>query len=246
MEQVCSAFEPAESGVAGGSAGDEAPPLSSGNYRLPSRSGHHRPQPARSVRPTAVVVSRVSDAVGPIAPHYLAALDGFVSSRLSPLSWPRWRRDIRAEAGGDPHGLPCSCRRDVFPRLRCLGRGLHLWRRGHGSVRACRASLSRPLSSGIGHRAFWPRQQSPAHRLLVFAYADRRNALLRQRGCSPFGLLFYKLALTLDAPLRWFGHAVRYGWRRLRGQPVRAAKSRLILRALGYFLTRGLATLWPV
>lgn len=69
---------------------------------------------------------------------------------------------------------------------------------------------------------------------------------LRKRGCSPAGLLFYKLALTLDAPLRWLGHAVRYLWRRLRGQPLRAAKSRLLLQALGHFLCRGLPALWRV
>jgi len=69
---------------------------------------------------------------------------------------------------------------------------------------------------------------------------------LRKRGCSPTGLLFYKTALTLDTPLQWFGHAFRYAWRRLRGQPLRAAKSRLILRGLRHFLTRGLTTLWRV
>lgn len=69
---------------------------------------------------------------------------------------------------------------------------------------------------------------------------------LRKSGCSRTGLLFYKTALTLDVPLRWLGHAVRYGWRRLRGQPLRAAKSRLVLRSLGHFLTRGLGALWRV
>lgn len=69
---------------------------------------------------------------------------------------------------------------------------------------------------------------------------------LRKSGCSPAGLLFYKLALTLDAPLRWFGHAVRYGWRHLRGQPLRAAKSRLVMRALEHFLMHGLPSLWRV
>lgn len=69
---------------------------------------------------------------------------------------------------------------------------------------------------------------------------------LRKRGCSPAGLLFYKLALTLDAPLRWLGHAIRYAWRRLRRQPHRAAKSRLVMRALEHFLRHGLAPLWRV
>jgi N-acetylglucosaminyl-diphospho-decaprenol L-rhamnosyltransferase len=69
---------------------------------------------------------------------------------------------------------------------------------------------------------------------------------LRKRGDSPAGLLFYKLALTLDAPLRWFGHAVRYGWRRMRRQPRRAAKSRLVMRALEHFLRHELPALWRV
>ena len=69
---------------------------------------------------------------------------------------------------------------------------------------------------------------------------------LRKRGCSRIGLTFYKFALTLDVPSRWLGHAVRYVWRRLRRQPHRAAKSRLLLRALGHFLTHGLVALWRV
>lgn len=69
---------------------------------------------------------------------------------------------------------------------------------------------------------------------------------LRKHGCSPIGLLFYKLALTLDAPLRWFGHALRYAWRRLRRQPHRATKSRMIMRALEHFLRHELPALWRV
>ncbi len=69
---------------------------------------------------------------------------------------------------------------------------------------------------------------------------------LRKHGCSSAGLMFYKLALMLDAPLRWFGHAARYAWRRLRRQPLRAAKSRLVMRALEHFLMHGLPELWRV
>jgi GT2 family glycosyltransferase len=69
---------------------------------------------------------------------------------------------------------------------------------------------------------------------------------LRKRGCSPYGLFVYKLALTLDAPVQWLGHALRYGWRRMCGQSARAAKSRLALRGLGHFLTRELAALWRI
>jgi GT2 family glycosyltransferase len=84
---------------------------------------------------------------------------------------------------------------------------------------------------------------------ISFAYTQTVigvTRFLRKHGCSPSGLLFYKMALTLDAPLRWLGHAVRYAWRRLRGQPLRAAKSRLLLRALGHFIKRGLLPLWRV
>jgi N-acetylglucosaminyl-diphospho-decaprenol L-rhamnosyltransferase len=69
---------------------------------------------------------------------------------------------------------------------------------------------------------------------------------LRKHGCSPTGLLFYKLALTLDAPVRWFGHAMRYVWRSLKRRPRRAAKSRLVMRALEHFLLHELPTLWRV
>jgi GT2 family glycosyltransferase len=69
---------------------------------------------------------------------------------------------------------------------------------------------------------------------------------LRKSGCPRAGLLFYKLALTLDAPLQWLGHAVRYAWRRLRGQPLRAAKSQLVMRGLAHFLRRELLALWRI
>ena len=69
---------------------------------------------------------------------------------------------------------------------------------------------------------------------------------MRKHGCSPVGLFFYKLALTLDAPLRWFSHATHYVCRRLRRQPRRAAKSRLVMRALEHFLLRELPALWRV
>jgi GT2 family glycosyltransferase len=67
---------------------------------------------------------------------------------------------------------------------------------------------------------------------------------LRQTGCPRAGLLLYKAALTADAPLQWLGHATQYLWRRLRGRPLRAAKSGLILRGLTYFLRHGLQPLW--
>ena len=67
---------------------------------------------------------------------------------------------------------------------------------------------------------------------------------LRQGSCSTAGLLFYKAVVTLDTPLQWLGHALRYLWRRLRGQRRQAEKSRLHLCGLGHFLTRGLTAFW--
>jgi GT2 family glycosyltransferase len=69
---------------------------------------------------------------------------------------------------------------------------------------------------------------------------------LRKSGTSRGALLAYKLAVTLDAPVQWLLHAGQYLWRRLRGDRVRAAKSRLVLTALGHFLTRGLGAFWRV
>jgi GT2 family glycosyltransferase len=67
---------------------------------------------------------------------------------------------------------------------------------------------------------------------------------LRKSGCPRPALLLYKAALTLDAPVQWLCHAGQYLWRRARGRRARAAKSRLLLRGLGAFLTRGLVSFW--
>jgi GT2 family glycosyltransferase len=67
---------------------------------------------------------------------------------------------------------------------------------------------------------------------------------LRKSGCPRPALWSYKLALTLDAPLQGARHAVRYLWRRWRGQPAKAARSRLALRGVGHFLARGLVAFW--
>jgi GT2 family glycosyltransferase len=69
---------------------------------------------------------------------------------------------------------------------------------------------------------------------------------LRKQGAPRLGLFLYKLALTADAPVLWVGHALQWCWRRLRGQRLRAARSRLMLRGMTYFLLRGLPDLWRV
>jgi GT2 family glycosyltransferase len=67
---------------------------------------------------------------------------------------------------------------------------------------------------------------------------------LRRSGCPPSLLLLYKVAFTLDAPVQWLLHLGEYLWRRARGQDARAAKSRLVMGSVGYFLLRGLGAFW--
>jgi hypothetical protein len=67
---------------------------------------------------------------------------------------------------------------------------------------------------------------------------------LHRSGASPLGMLAYKAAVTLEVPLHCLGHAVQYLWRRLRGRRRAAERSRMRLRALGHFLTHGLAGFW--
>jgi N-acetylglucosaminyl-diphospho-decaprenol L-rhamnosyltransferase len=67
---------------------------------------------------------------------------------------------------------------------------------------------------------------------------------LRKSGCSRWGLLAYKLAVTLDAPLQLAVKAVQSLWRWAGGQHVKAQKSWLAVRGLAHFLTRGLPAFW--
>jgi GT2 family glycosyltransferase len=69
---------------------------------------------------------------------------------------------------------------------------------------------------------------------------------LRRNGTPAAALFAYKSAVTLDAPLQWITHAGQYLWRRARGRRLKAAKSFLVMRASGHFLTRGLTTFWRV
>jgi GT2 family glycosyltransferase len=69
---------------------------------------------------------------------------------------------------------------------------------------------------------------------------------LRRSGTPGWALVAYKLALTLDAPFQWLGHAARYAGQRLRGRHRSAARTLLTLRGLGHFLRRGLFALWRV
>lgn len=67
---------------------------------------------------------------------------------------------------------------------------------------------------------------------------------LRRSGTPAAALLAYKAAFTLDAPVQGLVHAAQYLWRRLRGHRHTAAKSLLVVRATGHFLTRGLVAFW--
>jgi GT2 family glycosyltransferase len=67
---------------------------------------------------------------------------------------------------------------------------------------------------------------------------------LRKAGHSPAALLFYKLVVTLDAPLQVIGKTLQFLWRRGRGDREKAAKSRAALRGVVHFIARGLLPFW--
>jgi N-acetylglucosaminyl-diphospho-decaprenol L-rhamnosyltransferase len=67
---------------------------------------------------------------------------------------------------------------------------------------------------------------------------------LRKSGCSRTGLIFYKVMVTLDAPVQVVNKGLQYLWRRLRGRREKADKSLLALRGLAHFLLRGLGPFW--
>ena len=67
---------------------------------------------------------------------------------------------------------------------------------------------------------------------------------LRKSGCSRAGLTFYKVVVTLDAPLVLADKAVQYVCRRLCGRREEARKTLLALRGTGHFLLKGLGPFW--
>jgi GT2 family glycosyltransferase len=80
-----------------------------------------------------------------------------------------------------------------------------------------------------------------------FAYAHTIIGITRYLRCNGTprpALWFYKVALTLDAPLQALRHGVQYLWRRLTGQPKKAAKSLLVLRGVYHFLVQELPAFW--
>jgi GT2 family glycosyltransferase len=67
---------------------------------------------------------------------------------------------------------------------------------------------------------------------------------LRHSGATPAALLFYKLAITLDAPLHCLTKGIQFLWRRLHGRSGSAQKSLLAARGSWFLLCKGLAPLW--
>jgi N-acetylglucosaminyl-diphospho-decaprenol L-rhamnosyltransferase len=67
---------------------------------------------------------------------------------------------------------------------------------------------------------------------------------LRKSGYRWPSLLFYKLIVTLDAPVQLLGKALQFSWRRLRGRHVKARKSLLAMHGFGHFLVKGLVPFW--
>lgn len=89
-------------------------------------------------------------------------------------------------------------------------------------------------------RASTRRHVGPASAAIAFGFAR----YLRHSGTARMGVLIYKLAVTLDAPLQIVAKGIEYLARRLRGDRGKAAKSALAVRAAAYFLTRGLFDFW--
>ncbi len=66
----------------------------------------------------------------------------------------------------------------------------------------------------------------------------------RKAGVNPNALRFYKLLVTLDAPVQCAGKLLQGGMRLLRGQPDRAKRSWLAARGLMQFMRTELVRFW--
>lgn len=67
---------------------------------------------------------------------------------------------------------------------------------------------------------------------------------LRQSGASPTALLFYKLVVSMDAPIQLLAKCGQYLWRRTRHSRPGATKSLLAAQGCWHFLTKGLLNFW--
>jgi GT2 family glycosyltransferase len=123
------------------------------------------------------------------------------------------------------------------------GEDIDLCTRINRLVEPSHAVVHHPGVSILHHGRVCSRQH------IGYAYAQTVVGItrfLRQNGCPRPALWLYKAALTVDAPLQWFWHAVQFCCRRLRGRHAQAQRSLLVLRAAGYFIARGLVPLWKV
>lgn len=69
---------------------------------------------------------------------------------------------------------------------------------------------------------------------------------LRKSGGSRPAMLFYKLIVTLDAPVQLAVKSAQYAWRKCWGRKAKARNSLQRVHELWYFLTRGLGEFWRV
>ena len=112
--------------------------------------------------------------------------------------------------------------RAVYERVRRLGRGVPVRRRGRRAVRPSRAAIARwsivPGVEVIHFGRVSSRQNldlrgpEPDDRLRPLSTEERRVAT---------ALWVYKIVFTVDAPVQLLGKAVQYLWRRLAGAETR-------------------------
>jgi GT2 family glycosyltransferase len=67
---------------------------------------------------------------------------------------------------------------------------------------------------------------------------------LRELGTQRGVLAFYKLVVICDVPVQIVAKTLQLGWRKLRGQQDKAAKSALALRGFRSFLSGGVGRFW--
>jgi GT2 family glycosyltransferase len=67
---------------------------------------------------------------------------------------------------------------------------------------------------------------------------------LRKEGYNRTALLFYKLLVTLDAPIQLVDKAYQYAWRKFRRRHDKAEKSRLAIQGLWQFVRHEMVRFW--
>ena len=105
----------------------------------------------------------------------------------------------------------------------------------------------------VGRIVYWPEVEvthlgsvsSKQHA----AFASTQSAIgfakyFRKTGASRLALTGYKIAVTVDAPVRLLVRSVQFVWRRLRGRRRKADKCVREIRGAGAFLLRGLPAFW--